>query len=166
MRESQARAKPRWLHTTDLFRRHRYQQAGVLGGAAPKRNKKKTTITVGLDPNTGHFDDSDLVALQENHEVVSVSEHSYIYGGVPVLALVVSYRAHGEPGEARDRGRARRVPAADRVPPEDRPLLEALRKWPPTSPGPPTPPCPPRRRRNTAPRCSLGRAVLRRTGAS
>jgi superfamily II DNA helicase RecQ len=93
---------------------------------------KLRVVTVRLDPDSGLFDDEELVALQETFDVVTVSEHAFVFGGVPTLALVLRYRERQEPGGARHGGRAsggqRRRPQ-ELAPPEDRALFEALRKW-------------------------------------
>jgi len=93
---------------------------------------KLRVVTVRLDPETGIFDDRELVALQDAFEVVSVSEHTFVYCGVPTLALVLRYRERQEPAGGRRVGAAsggRRGRPAELVPPEDRALFEALRKW-------------------------------------
>lgn len=93
---------------------------------------KVRVVTVRLDPDTGLFDDAELVALQDAFDVVSVSEHSFVYCGVPTLALVLRTRERQEPAGARRGGGAsggRRERPEELAPPEDRALFEALRKW-------------------------------------
>ena len=89
-------------------------------------------LTVRLDPATGLFDDGALAELQETHEVVSVSEHAFVYADVPTLGLVVRCRERSErPSTRRRPARApgHRPPPAEAAPPEDRALFEALRQW-------------------------------------
>ena len=93
---------------------------------------KVRVVTVRLNPDTGLFDDAELVSLQEAFDVVSVSEHTFVYCGVPTLALVLRYRERQEAGGARRGGGARggrRGRPEELAPPEDRTLFEALRKW-------------------------------------
>jgi superfamily II DNA helicase RecQ len=89
-------------------------------------------LTVRVDPATGLFDDAALVELQETCEVVSVSEHAFVYAAVPTLALVLRYRERTEASPSRWRAGAtasRRPPPAEMAPLEDRALFEALRRW-------------------------------------
>ena len=87
-------------------------------------------LTVRLDAGTGLFDDASLAALQEAHEVLSVSGHAFTYAGVPTLALLLRTRERGEAAPTRRwTGGGRPPPPADAAPPEDRPTFEALRQW-------------------------------------
>ncbi len=77
---------------------------------------KVRVVTVRLDPDTGLFDDEELVALQDTFDVVSVSEHTFVYCGVPTLALVLRYRERQEPAVARRGGGARGGRRISRMP--------------------------------------------------
>ena len=93
---------------------------------------KVRVVTVRLNPDTGLFDDAELVSLQEAFDVVSVSEHTFVYCGVPTLALVLRYRERQEPAGVRRSGGAsggRRGRPEELAPPEDRTLFEARGKW-------------------------------------
>ncbi len=63
-----------------------------------------------LDSETGAFEDTALLPLQESRDIILVSAHVFTHEGSPPRALVVQPEAES--------------------PPEHRPLLAALREWP------------------------------------
>ena len=84
-------------------------------------------FTLGFDPTTGRFDDSEAREFLAEREALHVFEHFFTFDGVPIWALLVTYRDPAEPGAARV-PRARPEPASE-LSESDRALYEALRRW-------------------------------------
>jgi hypothetical protein len=77
---------------------------------------KLTVITLRHDPDIG-FDSSELVAFCDAYEVQAWTEHFFVNGGKPVLAMVLQYEERAEPkrgGRAphQEREQRRELPAA------------------------------------------------------
>jgi superfamily II DNA helicase RecQ len=90
---------------------------------------KLKVFTLRLDPATGAFDDSALVAFLEDHEALAVHEHFFVHDHQPAWALMVSYRgAPQQPWSRPVKAPAPSATAAD-VSAAERPLYQALRRW-------------------------------------
>jgi hypothetical protein len=79
----------------------------IVFGASPITVR---VFTLLLNPETGAFDDTALLTLQESRDILLVSEHVFTHEGRPRRALVVQPEAE--------------------APPKHRPLFAALRTWP------------------------------------
>ncbi len=88
---------------------------------------KRKVFTLHLDPERGAFDDAELAAFVEAHEVLAVHEHLLHVDGRPAWALLVSYRDRVKAGGVRPPQPERE--AALEIPEVDRALFEALRRW-------------------------------------
>jgi superfamily II DNA helicase RecQ len=88
---------------------------------------KVRVFTLQLDPETRAFEDGEVRAFVEAHEVLGVYEHLLHHDGEPLWAVLVTYRDRTRPGQARppqvEREAALEVPEADRA------LFAALRRW-------------------------------------
>ena len=85
-------------------------------------------LTLRVDSETGSFDDGELRRFCDVHDVVSVSEHHFVFEGIPSVALLLTWR---EPAGSRVF-----PPESSREPREEpelsdaeKPLYAALRKW-------------------------------------
>ena len=87
---------------------------------------KLRVFTLRMDPETGAFDDRDLVAFLEPRELVSATERFFVHDGEPVWAVMVTWR---DPNPQRARRQSRRRDWLADVAPTDRPLFDALRDW-------------------------------------
>lgn len=87
---------------------------------------KLRVITVRVDPESGCFDDSEVVALSTTNEVLQVTDHFYEDDGVPTLALVVGYRERGPGRRSAPRAAPGKPVELDAA---DRDVYERLRKW-------------------------------------
>jgi superfamily II DNA helicase RecQ len=88
---------------------------------------KLTVISLRHDPEMG-FDAAELVSFCEAHEVQAWTEHFFVNGGKPELAVILQYEERAKPkrgGRApnRERDFRRELPAADR------PIYDRLRQW-------------------------------------
>jgi superfamily II DNA helicase RecQ len=86
-------------------------------------------ITLHPDPDTGRFDDTELQDFLEDRELLSITEHFYVYDGRPTLLLLLTWRPAPTPRVARPaRDEPHADPTAD-LSGEERPVYEALRRW-------------------------------------
>lgn len=88
-----------------------------------------SVITLAPDAD-GRFDDSALREFSENHEVMSVQEHHFLWRNEPRWAFLVTYRQLRETGQRTDarRGDERADPTSG-LGPEAIVLYERLRAW-------------------------------------
>lgn len=89
---------------------------------------KARIFTLHLDPSTGRFDDSELLSFLEDREADLVSDHFFMDGGIPRLALVVTWREPPTRLPPQESNHQRSEPAGE-LAPEHRPLYDALRRW-------------------------------------
>ena len=90
---------------------------------------KLRVFTLRLDAESGSFDDTEVVAFLAETEALAVSEHFFVFDGLPSLALVVQYRVLSTQNRSGGgRSGVRRGPPIE-VPPESRELFEILRRW-------------------------------------
>jgi superfamily II DNA helicase RecQ len=88
---------------------------------------KLKVFTLGLDPATGFFDDTEVERFLENREVLSVSENFFVHELKPTWALLVLYRDIERPGDSKRLGNTPNWRAA--LNEDERPLFDALRSW-------------------------------------
>ena len=86
-------------------------------------------ITLHPDPETGRFDDAELLDFLDGRELLSLSDHFYLHQGRPTLVLLLIWRPAPAPRVERPaRDEPHRDPAAD-LADDERPVYEALRRW-------------------------------------
>ncbi len=87
---------------------------------------KARVFTVRLDPTSGVFDDSELAAFFQAHDAQTITEHPFVFAGVPTIAVVVRYAgAHSPSTGKRPAAPSPELTLSD----ADRVLYESLRSW-------------------------------------
>ena len=90
---------------------------------------KLKVFTLRYDSATDRFDDTELTGFLQNRRCVSVYEHFFERDGVPVWAMLLSYRDDGQATSASGVANKQRTDWRSAVAEPDRPLFDVVRRW-------------------------------------